>query len=129
MRSSVVLLLILYSALAPARDPFQPLAPAICHTVVTSVEGWRLQGIVGTPQRYVAWLRSPQGKSIRLTEQMLLPFSSWRVQQVTSRTLRLHADQSCSAQQITLQIKGGFYATDEGMDTVAAMADRATARQ
>ncbi|WP_416411374.1 HofP DNA utilization family protein [Pantoea sp. App145] len=129
MRSSVVLLLILYSALALARDPFQPVAPAICHTVVTSVEGWRLQGIIGTPQRYVAWLRSPQGKSIRLTEQMLLPFSSWRVQQITSRTLRLHADQSCSAQQITLQIKGGFYATDEGMDTVTAMADRATARQ
>ncbi|MDF7661475.1 HofP DNA utilization family protein [Erwiniaceae bacterium L1_54_6] len=128
MRSSVFLLLALYNSLALARDPFQPVAPAVCHTAVTSVEGWRLQGIVGTPQRYVAWLRSPQGKSIRLTEQMFLPLSSWRVQQVTSRTLHLYADQSCSSQQITLQIKGGFYATDEGMDAVAAVADRAAAR-
>lgn len=128
MRSSLLLLWMLCSPLALARDPFQPVAPALCQAAVSTVEGWRLQGIVGDHQRYIAWLLSPQGKSIRLAEQMFLPFSSWRVQQVTARTVRLQADQSCSSQQVTLQLKGGFYATDEGMDPVTAVADRAAAR-
>lgn len=129
MRSSALLCLLLCSPLVLARDPFQPVTPALCQAAIVPPEGWRLHGIVGVPDHYVAWLRSPQGKNIRLTEQMYLPQLPWRVQQLTARSILLQVEQGCSPQQMQFRIKGGFYATDEGMAAVAGVSDRTTARQ
>lgn len=59
-------LLVLWSGFTLARDPFQPLPEVQCRMQVAEPDGWRLQGIIGTPTRYVAWLRSPEGKIIGL---------------------------------------------------------------
>lgn len=129
MRSSTLLCLLLCSTTVLARDPFQPVAPALCQTAPAPPQGWRLQGIVGVPDHYVAWLRSPQGKNVRLTEHMQLPQLPWRVKQLTARSLLLHVEQGCSPQQMQFRIKGGFYATDEGMAAAISGPERATARQ
>lgn len=126
MRSSALLLL-LCSSLALARDPFQPLAATLCQTQVAAPEGWRLQGIIGTAPHYVAWLVSPQGKSHRLDNQAPFPQPPWQVVQLTSRMLVLSAAQSCTPQQITWVIKGGFYEMDNVTD--AAVSEHAAARQ
>ncbi len=124
MRISVGLLL-LCSSLALARDPFQPLTEELCLPRAAEPDGWRLQGIVGTSQRYVAWLVSPQGKSHRLTTQATLPHTAWQVTELTARSLTLRAVQRCPPQQITWVIKGGFYEMD-GPD-IMADPERATA--
>ncbi|MRS21064.1 DUF2531 family protein [Enterobacteriaceae bacterium RIT692] len=125
MRSSALLLL-LCTSLALARDPFQPLAETLCQVQVAAPAGWRLQGIIGTAPHFVAWLVSPQGKSHRLNDQAYLPQSPWQVVQLTSRTLVLSAAQSCTPQQITWVIKGGFYEMDDVTD--AAVSEHAAAR-
>ncbi|KNC12729.1 hypothetical protein AC790_12105 [Pantoea sp. RIT-PI-b] len=126
MRSSALLLL-LCSSLALARDPFQPLTERLCQAQVAAPQGWRLQGIIGAAPHYVAWLVSPQGKSHRLTEQTPFPLPPWQVVQLTAHTLVLNAAQSCSPQQITWVIKGGFYEMDDATDT--AVSERPAARQ
>lgn len=126
MRSSGLLLL-LCTSLALARDPFQPPTENLCQAPASAPEGWRLQGIVGVPPHYVAWLISPQGKSHRLIENQPFPLPPWRVQQLTAHTLVLSAVQRCPPQQITWVIKGGFYEMDDGTDV--AVPKRAAARQ
>lgn len=111
MRSSAWLLW-LCSSLVWARDPFQPVVESLCQQHVAIPEGWRLQGIVGSPLRYVAWLVSPQGKSHRLTLNATLPHSSWQITELTARSLILSALQSCPPQHMTWIIKGGFYEMD-----------------
>ncbi|PJZ05290.1 DUF2531 domain-containing protein [Pantoea rodasii] len=111
MRSRAWLLL-LYSGIALARDPFQPLSEVRCHSQVAKPDGWRLQGIIGTSTHSVAWLVSPHGKSHRLTAQETLPQTDWHIAELTSNRLLLRAAQSCSPQQITWLIKGGYYEMD-----------------
>ncbi|MDO6407897.1 HofP DNA utilization family protein [Pantoea phytobeneficialis] len=129
MRVSVLLCFLLGSPAVLARDPFQPMAPVFCQSTIDPPQGWRLQGIVGIPDHYVAWLRSPQGKNVRLEQQMQLPQTPWRVQHLTARSLLLLAEQSCSPQQIQFRIKGGFYVTEDAMDAGGAVSERAIARQ
>ncbi|XXN63037.1 HofP DNA utilization family protein [Enterobacter ludwigii] len=126
MRSNTLLLL-LCSSLAFARDPFQPLAETRCQAQVAAPEGWRLQGIIGTAPRFVAWLVSPQGKSYQLLDQTPFPQPPWQVVKLTSRTLVLNAVQSCTPQQITWVIKGGFYEMDDV--TAPALSEHAAKRQ
>ena len=126
MRSSVLLLL-LWSSWTLARDPFQPLAESLCLAQVAAPQGWRLQGIVGKPAHYVAWLISPQGKSHRLETQSAFPLAPWQVEQLTARTLVLSAANSCSPQHITWVIKGGFYEKDDS--AAVAGAEQSAARR
>lgn len=126
MRSSALLLL-MCSCLALARDPFQPLAETLCQAQIAAPEGWRLQGIIGTAPRFVAWLVSPQGKSHRLIDQAALPQQPWQVEQLSAHRLVLSAVQSCSPQRITWVIKGGFYEMDDNSD--ADVPEHAAARQ
>jgi pilus assembly protein HofP len=126
MRSNVLLLL-LCSTFALARDPFQPQAETRCQTQVAAPEGWRLQGIIGVTPHYVAWLISPKGKSYRLIDQAPFPQPPWQVVQLTARSVVLSAAQSCSPQLITWIIKGGFYEMDDVTD--AAVAELTTTRQ
>lgn len=126
MRSSA-LLLVLWSSWVVARDPFQPLTESLCQAQVVTPQGWRLQGILGKPTHFVAWLVSPQGKSHRLSAHSAFPVAPWQVAQVSAHELVLHAPHSCPPQQITWVIKGGFYEMD---DTVAGpAAERAPAGQ
>lgn len=126
MRSSV-LVLVLCCGLVQARDPFQPPGETACDAQVTALVGWRLQGIIGTPQRYVAWLLSPQGKIYRLAPQARLPRSSWQVSELTAQSLTLSAGSHCATLPVIWTVKGGFY---EKNDAVAALVpERAAVRQ
>ena len=111
MRNSAWLVL-LWSGLTLARDPFQPQTDVQCQMQVAEPDGWRLQGIIGTPTRYVAWLHSPEGKNHRLGLSALLPRSSWQVAELTANRMTLHVAQSCPPQQINWSIKGGYYEMD-----------------
>jgi pilus assembly protein HofP len=106
-------LLVLWSGFTLARDPFQPLAEVQCQMQAAEPDGWRLQGIIGTPTRYVAWLRSPEGKNHRLGPSARLPRSSWQVAALTANSMTLHVAQSCPPQQIIWSIKGGYYEMDD----------------
>jgi pilus assembly protein HofP len=105
---------------AAGRDPFA--APqVVCQQPAASLENWRLLGIIGRPADYVGWLRSPQGKILRVARNYPLPFAEWQIEELVAFRLTLRAPLGCVPQLATLQIKGKYH---EDRDSAAVAVER-----
>jgi pilus assembly protein HofP len=98
---------------AAARDPFaQPLTP--CRQSPASLEGWRLQGMVGRDHHYRGWLRSAQGARVTVATDRPSPFDAWQLEEFAPFHLTFSAPQRCMPQRVTLQIRKEYDKDNNG---------------
>lgn len=71
------------------RDPFQPPQAVPCSRPALSPEGWRLKGIIGTPDLRYGWVETPQDQWLGLLPQQRLLDGQWQVIQIQPRQLEL----------------------------------------
>lgn len=111
MRRSLLILLLCCSS-ALARDPFHPVAGAICLPPVAPLTGWQLQGIIGRPSRFHALLVTPQGKVIVVRARQSLALAPWQLSDIDRRSLTLVVRNSCSAQRTAFYLAGASHEKD-----------------
>ncbi|PVZ84634.1 hypothetical protein C9426_22715 [Serratia sp. S1B] len=81
------------------RDPFQPPQAVPCIRPITSPEGWRLKGSIGTEDLRYGWVVTPQGQWLGLLPQQRLLDGDWQVAQVYPRKVEFampEIDSACS---------------------------------
>lgn len=81
------------------RDPFLPPQAVPCIRPITSLEGWRLKGSIGTEDLRYGWVVTPQGQWLGLLPQQRLLDGDWQVAQVHSRKVEFsmpELDRACS---------------------------------
>lgn len=71
------------------RDPFQRPLTAICADPGVSPAGWRLKGIIGTPDLRYGWVITPQGQWLGLLPRQRVLDGDWQVIQILPRQLEL----------------------------------------
>ncbi|WP_173632417.1 HofP DNA utilization family protein [Paramixta manurensis] len=112
---------------ADARDPFEPPRTARCQQTVPALNGWRLQGIIGNGERFLGWLRSPEGKVVVGAPGRAFPLPFWRVTQVQAFSITLIAQQSCQPLTVQLRLQDVKHEDRDGVSVgVADMARGST---
>ncbi|UIL52814.1 MULTISPECIES: HofP DNA utilization family protein [Pantoea] len=111
MRHRLLVLLLCCSS-ALARDPFHPVAGAVCQPPVEPLTGWHLQGIIGRPSRFYAVLVTPQKKAMVVRAGQPLALSPWQLSDIDRRSLTLAVRNSCSAQRTAFYLKGAPHEKD-----------------
>lgn len=104
MKSNLFVLLLVMCA-AGARDPFLPAGTSPCSLETETTFPWRLQGVIGRPDNYQAWLRSPTSIRQHVAVNDLLPDGGWRVTQIDLHSVSLTDSTQCQP-SLTLHLKG-----------------------
>ncbi|KQN63999.1 HofP DNA utilization family protein [Erwinia sp. Leaf53] len=77
------------------RDPFAPPALARCELQAAERLGWQLQGVIGQPGEFHAWLVAPPATRLRLRAGETLPGTRWQVVEIARFSITLGADNGC----------------------------------
>lgn len=102
-------LVILFLALdVAARDPFLPAGSGRCSPIGEAEVPWRLQGIIGRPGRYEAWLISPSEKRLHVSVSDRPAGSGWQVEHIDLQGITLRDEQACRP-TFRLTLKGERY--------------------
>ena len=104
MKSSFLLLLLVVNT-ALARDPFLPAGVSPCPEETAALFAWRLQGVIGRPDNYQAWLSSSGTLRQRVRIEEQLAGSAWRVTHIDLQEVSL-ADGTQCLPPLTLRLKG-----------------------
>lgn len=79
------------------RDPFQPPLTAVCADPGVSPAGWRLKGVIGTPDLRYGWVITPQGQWLGLLPRQRVLDDDWQVMQILPRQLELAEQERAEA--------------------------------
>lgn len=79
------------------RDPFQPPLTAVCAGHGVSPAGWRLKGVIGTPDFRYGWVVTPQGQWLGLFPRQRVLDGDWQVMQILPRQLELAEQEMAEA--------------------------------
>jgi len=111
MMKGNILLLLLAGCVAWARDPFLPTDTASCLAGKVSPVTWQIQGTIGRPGHYEAWLISPAEKRQRVRIHERLAGSEWQIAHIDLRSVTLTDGTSCQP-PLTLVLKGRQHVKD-----------------
>ncbi|MBK0033411.1 DUF2531 family protein [Erwinia sp. S43] len=104
MKFSALLFLLLAMDVG-ARDPFLPAGAERCPAGNAVSVPWRLQGIIGRPDRFEGWLISLSGKRLHVSVNDWPAGAGWQVKHIDLRGITLTDEQACQPPQ-TLTFKG-----------------------
>ena len=83
------------NAIATPRDPFAIPMQARCELQPAEKLAWQLQGVVGQPGDFHAWLVAAPATRLRLRAAEPLPGTRWRVVEIARLSVMLGADNGC----------------------------------
>lgn len=82
-------------ATATPRDPFAIPTQARCELQPAEKLAWQLQGVIGQPGDFHAWLVAAPATRLRLRTGDTLPGTRWQVVEIARRSVTLDADNGC----------------------------------
>ncbi|MEJ4046817.1 hypothetical protein [Erwinia sp. SLM-02] len=98
----IVLLLALN---AQARDPFLPAGAGQCTAEKMSPAVWQLQGVIGQPGHFEAWLLSPAEQRLHVRVNDRPGGTAWRVTNIDLMSITLVDERGCQG-PLRLTLKG-----------------------
>lgn len=99
-----------------ARDPFLSAQVERCATATWIAPGGKLQGVIGRPGHFEAWLLLPGGKRLHVKPNDNLPGTRWRVTYIDLQRVSL-AEASACQPQTDLVFKGEHHVKENGSDS------------
>jgi len=108
------LLFLLLAMEAGARDPFLPAGAVRCPAGSAVTVPWRLQGIIGRPDRYEGWLISLSGRRLHVSVNDWPAGSGWLVKHIDLRGITLTDEHACQPKQ-KLTFKGEHRAKESSV--------------